>query len=163
MLFCLVLLASCTHAGIGAGDVIGPAALPDARAKAKFSWRSGFDTGNGEIESVLPGGQVYTGEFAQIRAQLGTATIGAYFIDWSSPAWAADPWYGGPPRVVTGVNSCKAVARLRGPGGSVMRCKFELRSPDSGLAGGASGECQVSETSMLIKVELPRGTRHSRH
>jgi hypothetical protein len=120
---------------------------------------SGFDSGNGEMQAWLPRGKVYSGQFAQLRAQLDTNTEGTYFIAWSYPKWADDPWYGKLPAAYTGVNTAKVMARLESPEHSLLRCKFELRRPDAGLAGGASGQCQIAEDQSIIDVELPSAAR----
>lgn len=161
---CSIVLASCVHAGSGQGEgaprTTEAGSSVGALPTATFTWRSGVDAGNGEMHAWLARGKVYNGRFAQVRAQLGTDTTGSYFIAWSYPQWAHHAWYGEPPQEVTGTNSDEAVALLESPDHSLLRCKFKLCRPDSGLAGGASGRCQLSEDMSTIRVELPMSAQN---
>jgi hypothetical protein len=154
----LALSSACQHAGVGAGKLhLAPGAPP--AASAEFTWHSALDAGSGELCATLPGLEVYTGPFHQIRARTETDSLGLHFAGWSMPPWAHDAWYGGPPARMAGVNSEKVVAWLKSQSGRDMRCKFSLREPDSGMAGGALGECQLWDRRTIDPAELSRSRR----
>lgn len=158
-LLSLVALAACQHVGAGEGTLSPTHAprSPEAEARpqtVKFYWRSGFDAGNGDIRAVVSAGSVYTGSFAQIRARLETDTTGPHVVGWFRPKWAEDPWYGGLPETVAGVNTARVVALLNAADGSQMRCKFQLHDVDAGMVGGASGQCLLSAGFLISSAEL---------
>lgn len=154
----LALPSACTHAGIGAGQLRLAPGTPSA-ASAEFAWQSELDAGQGELRATLPGHEVYAGPFRQIRARTETDSLGLHFVAWNMPVWANDAWYGGPPAHMAGVNSDKVVAWLKSQNGGEMRCKFSLREPDAGMAGGALGECQLWDRRTIDPAELPRAQR----
>lgn len=149
---CLTLGGACARAG--AGHASTPSGSAAAGEAARFSWRSGFDAGQGELKATLASGEVYSGPFAQVRADIGTNTTGAHFLGWSSPAWASDPWYGGPPKEIHGANTPKLVAKLQSASGTPMRCVFELNAPDRGIAGGGTGHCQIGSDPTQLTAQL---------
>lgn len=159
LLFGHVFLASCAHAGMGEGRVSepldGPRTSGAEEAPAKFTWRSGLDASAGEIQCTLPNGKVYAGKFAQIRPEFDAYETGPVFVGWSSPTWARDPWYGGPPAMIDGVHVGKIVALLKSKDGARMRCRFLVVKPDSGMTGGVSGQCLLSDQTSIDDVELP--------
>lgn len=149
----LTVLAACHHAGTGEG-VLAHAQLQATSERVAIAWQSGFDAGTGEMRAVLASGDVFLGSFAQVRAVVETDTTGYHVVGWSRPKWAEDPWYGGPPREAVGVNTASVVALLKSVRGSWMRCRFQLHDVDAGMAGGASGQCALSDGSTIPSVEV---------
>jgi hypothetical protein len=144
--------AACSHQGRGTVVTSPSGAAPPVALR----WQSGFDAGTGQLSATAADGRVYRGPFAQIRADLGTQLTGTTFLGWSTPGWAQDPWYGGPPAQITGANSPKVVALLTDDAGDVMRCRLELRSPDRGMAGGADGDCLLPDGRTHVGVTMAR-------
>ena len=60
---------------------------------------------------------------------------------------------GGPDEGSTTKYTGKVLANLQGPGG-YMRCRFTLRSPLDGMAGGGLGRCQLP-TGTIINAQFP--------
>lgn len=147
--FPILLLLGCHHAGTGVGTARA------TLAQAELAWSSGFDASNGELAVTIAGGARYRGPFTQIRAILESNTLGTYFVGWSCPDWARDPWYGGLPARVAGVNSGRVVAQLESANGERLRCRLELRDPEAGMTGGALGECQTTSSPVSFAVALP--------
>jgi hypothetical protein len=148
----LVTLSAGACTRTGRGTVTG---APPSAAPVALHWQSGFDAGTGELRMELAGGRVYSGPFAQIRADLGTQLTGPTFLGWSIPRWAEHPWYGGPPREITGANTPKLVAMLEDDRGQVARCRVMLQAPDRGLAGGGEGVCLLPDGHGEVTVALP--------
>jgi hypothetical protein len=96
----------------------------------------------------LSDGQTYTGTYFQITSDTRVDELSPLWSGWDSPRWGS--WWGvGPWRSwepTTGfvtTYSGRVVANLEGPNGTHMRCRLDLISPASGMAGGGQGRCQL--------------------
>lgn len=154
MLLLAALLAGCVSKGWIAGRLAAPGdrAAPTTPVTLSFV---GERFGNGGTLGVaLPDGEEYSGRYLQITTA-ATADIlgwgwgygvgwGPYWADWGP--WGAGPWYG-PSDWTTFVRtySGSVVATLFGSAGHTMRCRFQLASPATGMAGGGVGECETSD------------------
>lgn len=156
LLLGFVSLTGCRQTGHGEARLNTPASAATPAPVADFEWhRYGIDAGSGDMRATFPGSHVYAGPFAQVRAQLETDATGTRFVAWLMPPWARDdPWFS-PPSACEGVNSRALLALLTHRDGSALRCQFRLARPDAGIAGGASGRCQLSRDGSTFDLALP--------
>lgn len=156
-----MVLAACGHSGHGEGALVAPAATagaePTAGGTVRFEWQSGSDESHGEIRASLPGGRAFAGEYLQVRADAQTDTMGAHVVAQPLPEWAQDPWFGEAPRFDPNGSSNKVVARLSGPDGVQMRCRFTLENVEAGMAGGGEGSCVLSDQEEIVAATLVVG------
>lgn len=137
------ILAGCTTTGMGGGDLVrtGKANVP-----VLFSWTSKDGSIDGTMTATLPNA-TYQGRFFQIKSTQTTQSLAPMWDGWAY-GWTDWPYWG-PPGGFDAVSfstlySGKVVANLRSPGGDLMRCRFHMIQPESGMQGGGSGECQLS-------------------
>src|SRR5207237_250679 len=83
-------------------------------------------------------------------------------VDSLSPLWAGwgrGPWgygwndWGAGPSFITHYTG-RVVANLSAPSGAHMRCKFQLASPDAGMAGGGAGQCPTIGSALDRGINL---------
>lgn len=133
------LLAACVTTGTGTG------ATRSGANPATFNWSS-RDAVSGTMTGTLTStGQTFTGEFFQITSETRIDDLGPLWIGWRRP-WVDWPYWGAQfgPQFVTHYSG-RVVANLEGGDGQHMRCNFRLVRPASGLAGGATGRCQLPD------------------
>lgn len=156
-LMCMALaalaLAACEtqSAGTGSGNLRG------TQKPVAFTWQS-QDNVSGDITATFGSGRVFKGSYFQITHDTRTDRLDPLWDGWTYSHrrgdwryWERDP---GPEFVKT--YSGRVVANLHSEDGEHMRCRFNLISPQRGMAGGGEGRCQLSETDREINAEFPR-------
>jgi hypothetical protein len=148
----------CTTTGTATGQLVTP---QGGSARVTFVWRSEpGDPREGKISVVLPDGRSFEGEYRQVSS---SAPVDFYRPLWSGwdPYWAnwRTPWYdrpyGGDWNGWITVYEGRVVARLKArQSAEYMRCRFALDNPDQGLAGGGTGDCQLSSGAEIKNAEL---------
>ena len=105
------------------------------------------------MTAALSTGDVYTGPFFQITRETRIDELDPLWIGWVGPRrWRG--WdYWGPRQSVLTQYTGKVLANLAGPRGH-MRCRFTLRRPSAGMAGGGEGRCQLPDGTN-IRADFP--------
>jgi hypothetical protein len=142
----LALCAGCAHAGTGQGQLEKPTGQGEqAEGPVVFNWSSDSDPSEGKLTATLSDGRVFDGTYLQLTSTTLEPTYGPYYSAWAGPRWGVGgPWYTGPQDQFVTEYSGKVIAHLTSPDDTRMRCKFVLRKPESGMLGGAQGDCQLS-------------------
>ncbi len=152
--------SGCQHAGTGVGELRAPTPgapnIAQTQGRVAFTWRSGADPSEGQIEAVLPGGRRFHGTYVQPRTTQWRNDYDLYWGAWTGPWGYARPWYLGPRSSFLVQYSGKALAHLEAPDSARMRCEFTLYQPDAGLAGGGQGDCQLSSNEEVFDAVLAR-------
>ncbi len=151
-------LAACgASEGAAVGELEHPSGKPEATV-ALYWKASAADPTMGEIAGTLPSGVHYKGRYFEVTAE-ARADDYDYAWDGWSPFWTDWPWGDGyvdsdwPTfiKIYTG----RVIANLEGPKpGQRMRCRFNLTEPAQGLAGGGSGQCQLTGGDTINDVVL---------
>ncbi len=158
-----VLAATFGGACATAGTAVGTAEVPGrGTGPATFYWESQrADPTSGEIHARMPDGRRYSGTYFEITQDVTTSSLGPLWVGWE-PYWTAwgAPWAPGTPGYATTnfttIYSGRVLATLRSADGDGMRCRFTLRKPDRGLAGGGFGECQTKSGAVVEDAVLTR-------
>lgn len=123
-----------------------------------FSFESQSESAGTMSTTLGRGGEHFRGDYVRVEKSTKGHLVTAVYDGWSSPEWevwdhdaeghwkAAGVSFGEFARFYTG----KVLATLRGSEGNSMRCQLTLRQPQSGLLGGGSGACQVSDGGSLL-------------
>lgn len=115
-------LSACATNGVIRGTVGGQ--------PVQMNYHHTFWHQNGEIVTVMPNGERYTGKFV-----VGTSSTTGIGVGIGS----------GDAGVFTGTgNTSQAAAVLTAGNGNAMHCQFTLAKPDAGLEGGGVGYCKSS-------------------
>jgi hypothetical protein len=132
----LILGTGCTTMGTGFGSTA------NGTNPVHFSWQSSDDV-SGKIYATLADGSVYMGRYFQVTSNTTVDTLEPLWVGWG-PEWGWGGWdyWDQGPEFVTHYSG-HVVANLADPEGKHIRCKFQLVHPDSGLAGGGEGNCQL--------------------
>jgi hypothetical protein len=134
----LLTAAGCTTMGAGTGST------PSGADPVNFTWKSS-DSVSGTMSASLADGTTYSGQFFQVTRDTTVDSLGPLWAGWGRGprGFGWDDWGAGPSFIThyTG----RVVANLSAPTGAHMRCKFQLASPDEGMAGGGSGRCQMPD------------------
>lgn len=159
----LPLLALLAGPACSRGDFSGEVTNPDTAPAAKnlspapthervaFTWRSSNDSFSGHLQTTLPTGETFSGQYHEITTQVPVDRFnevygGWYAGPWAGPRWTwgdAWPYYDTVEDFVTHYTG-RVVARLKGDRGNEMRCHFRLSDRYGGMKAGGTGECQVS-------------------
>jgi len=154
-----------------------PGAPPPQVEPVRFTWQSNDGGFSGEIQTALPGGEVFMGQYHEIVASTPVHTMGGFCGAWYGGPWVGPGWYGGP--WVGGwyggawpyYRSCdgflsyytgQVVALLDGDRGARMRCYFRLDDPNAGMRSGGWGECQVSNGDRITAMFETDDVRRAR-
>ena len=143
----LTALAMAVLVGACANTVgTGTATSLSGDVGATFVWE---DRGHeGTMTATLSAGETYTGQFFQVTRDTRIDTLSPLWDGWPYSRWNF-PWgrwnYWGPDVRFVTVYSGRVVANLAGPDGTHMRCRFFLRHPNTGMAGGGQGTCQLPD------------------
>jgi hypothetical protein len=160
-----VILLGCRQQGTGGGDLMS-APQPTSGAEqtlghVNFTWKTKKgDPANGKISATMSDGRVFQGTFVQVTSTSETTDFSPYWNAWTNPTWGVPgPWYGGPATTGAFVTyySGRVLAHLTEPSGTKMRCTFSLKRPEDGLAGGATGDCQLSTGESVFGATLREG------
>ena len=136
------LAAGCATTRTGAGSAVS------GTTPVKFGW-TGRGNVSGSMTATFANGRTFTGPFSQITSSL-THELGSQGPIWHQEGpYDVGPWLQQVPHY-TG----RVVANLSGSGGVQMRCRFELMRPVDGMAGGASGECQLPD-GLSVDAQFP--------
>jgi hypothetical protein len=146
-LITLAALAGCstTSSGMGGGE-LNVKGKPDT--PVLFSWQSQDGGISGSMVATLPA-TTFQGSFVQITQQTVNESLAPMWVGWNT-GWSDWPYWTQPfaesydVTRFTRYYSGKVVANLRAPSGQIMRCRFNLDEPASGMAGGGQGECQLA-------------------
>jgi len=151
----LVLLLGCySTSGAASAKLIQPGAnkaAPVSKAQTiSFVWKSEAGAPEkGAISVMLPDGKRYAGMYRQVTHKYDSEYYAPMWTGWD-PYWTrwSVPWDRNSV-IVDGdtwvtVYTDRVVARLNGPNQENMRCRFTLDEPESGMAGGGIGDCQLS-------------------
>jgi hypothetical protein len=127
-----------------------------------FRWRSdGPSATKGRITAVFPDGESFSGQYRQPTRNLET-----FGPDWrqAEPGMEVPPIHPADPGAffIEGVptdhalppHSGRLLAKLKGPEGAEMLCWFQLRHPQYGPAGGATGTCRLSDGERIDDARL---------
>jgi hypothetical protein len=148
-----LFLSGCAtqSAGTGSGNVRG------SRKPVAFTWQS-TDNTSGDITATFGSGQVFKGRYFQITRDTRVERLDALWDGWGRPyprtGWRY--WDRDLDRDFIKEYNGRVLANLRTDQGDHMRCRFTLKSPSRGMAGGGAGRCQLSDTGKEINAEFPR-------
>jgi hypothetical protein len=147
----MVSLSAAALLGCASGDVTGRVTLPGQSATPlTMTWSSGLFGGSGKISAVMPDGERFSGTYQVVKPGLTRSMM--------DPAWTGDEprdhkgkiddsMWGAGRDTMTFIRKYenKAVATLKGDGGTTMLCRFDLDAAGAGMGGGGTGECQTSK------------------
>jgi hypothetical protein len=138
-------------AGTGGGNVRG------TQKPVAFTWQSD-DSNSGDITATFGSGRVFKGSYFQISHETHVDRLDPLWDGWSYEHHNGDWRYWSPePRSeFVRTYAGRVVANLHDENGEHMRCRFNLVSPQRGMAGGGEGRCQLSESAKEINAEFPR-------
>ena len=135
----VAMAAGCTTMGTGTGATLSGA------DPVTFNWKSeGGDSGT--MSATAPDGKTYDGQFFQVTRDTTVNSLGPLWVGWGggwNRGYGWNDWNDGPTFITNYTG--RVVANLGAPGGEHMRCKFQLASPTSGMAGGGRGQCQMPD------------------
>jgi hypothetical protein len=101
------------------------------------------------MTATFANGETFTGRYFQITSSL-TDELGP-----QGPIWHQEGLYDvGPDLQYVAHYTGRVVANLSRSDGAQLQCRFELRRPVDGMAGGARGECQVPD-GLSVDVQFP--------
>ena len=152
-LACLAFTACETQhgAGTGSGNVRG------SQKPVAFTWQ-GEGENSGDITATFGTGRVFKGSYYQISRDSRVERLDPLWDGWKGSSrksawryWAADS-RGDFVKTYNG----HVLANLHSEDGEYMRCRFTLKTPSRGMAGGGDGRCQLSESGREINAEFPR-------
>jgi hypothetical protein len=137
--------------GTGSGNVRG------TRKPVAFTWQSN-DTVSGDITATFGNGSVYKGSYFQITRDTRVDRLDPLWNGWGRPhprtGWRY--WDRDMDRAFIKEYHGRVLANLQTDNGDHMRCRFTLKTPSRGMAGGGQGRCQLSDTGREINAEFPR-------
>ena len=143
-LLVMLAMAGCTTLGTGSGSTHSGA------DPITFNWKSS-DSTSGTMQATAPDGKTYSGQFFQITRDTTADTVEPLWDGWAGFGWSN--WSAGPSFITKYTG--RVIANLGAAGGEHMRCKFQLTSPPSGMAGGGRGQCQMPD-GKTIDATFPR-------
>jgi hypothetical protein len=135
--FLSLAAVACTVSGVGTGE------LTQAGIKTEpvsLQWHSNSDNG-GTMTALLGDGDVFEGKYLQVTRQIADG--------WDNSASARPYGEGTAAEESTTEYTRRVVATLTDKSGAVLRCRFILSQPASGMAGGGSGQCRSSGGAVL--------------
>jgi len=135
-------IAACTTTGTGFGS------SPSGGNPVTFTWTSS-NAVSGTMTARTTDGKMFSGPFFQVTTNTRVDQLGPLWAGWG-PGWRYGGWYDWwpEPQFITHYTG-QVVANLAAPEGARMRCRFQLISPATGMAGGGSGECQLPDKSTV--------------
>jgi hypothetical protein len=152
-LLALAWLGGCATTGTGQGT-LAETGKPEGAGDVAFEWRSGADTTRGTIAATLPDGRTFEGQFVQLVEDVQPEDLGQYWSDLGAPGVRWGSGYGFEPPTTVRERTQRVVAQLQGPGGTRMRCQFDLAAPDRGPASGGFGACDLSTGETIERATL---------
>ncbi|MCA9619090.1 MAG: hypothetical protein KC731_08710 [Myxococcales bacterium] len=157
-----LVLVGCASGGTAVGTLQEPEGAESGEV-VTLAWKADpLTPRRGEIAGVLPDGSAYSGRYHEIAEEKDVQALddmwegwtpywAEWKVSWEYPEWVEPVDADGFVRIYTR----RAVANLVATkGDGRMRCRFELRAPSQGLAGGGRGECQLTTGEQITGVEL---------
>jgi hypothetical protein len=142
LLLMVALAVGCATTKTGSGSAVS------GTNPVKFGWTS-RDNVSGSMTATVANAGTFTGRFSQVTSGL-TDELGS-----QGQIWHQEGLYDvGPGLQYVPHYTGRVVANLSGSGGVQMRCRFELMRPVDGMAGGASGECQLPD-GLSVDAQFP--------
>jgi hypothetical protein len=144
-------MASTAWGCVSSGPISGQLTVSGQTAeRVTMTYRTDrFDDG-GTLSVTLPSGERFSGRYVQVTSTSAVDTVGPTWASWG-PTWTewgpfGETWASGPMDVYSFRTnySGKVVATLFGDRGNMLRCRFNLVNPPSGMPDGGTGECQLS-------------------
>lgn len=135
-----------------------PQAPAPKHERVPFTWHSTDAGRSGHMETTLPDGEQFSGQFHQITSATTVTTVTGFHSLWYGDPWAGpDWWWDGewpyyPPEEFIRYYSGRVVAVLTSDRGKSMRCDFHLDTPERGMKSGGQGDCQVSNGERITAV-----------
>jgi len=149
----LLALTGCetTGGGTGSGNVRG------SQRPVAFTWQSEGEH-SGDITATFNSGRVFKGEYFQITRDTHLDNLDPLWDGWDSSDRHGDwrYWEADSRSQFVHAYRGRVLANLHADNGEYMRCRFTLRDPARGMAGGGAGRCQLSESTHEINAEFPR-------
>jgi hypothetical protein len=153
-------LFACATTGIAVGELHEG---DQVVKQVKFAWKADADLPErGDIWGDMPDGKHYTGRYYEVAENVPEQV---YSSAWggAEPYWPDWPVTSNKPADKTNWNTFAAtytgrvIATMRGGNdGQVIRCRFMVNSPTTGLARGGNGECKLSDGSTIQNVTVGR-------
>jgi hypothetical protein len=135
-------LGGCAFQGAIAGRLEGRGMQPQPVTIDYTAQRFGS---GGTIRVELPSGEFFTGRYIQVTPDTKADAFGPGGVGWGPwpPGWS--DWGGGRSfDTFVEAYSGKVVATLFGDRKNTMRCRFDLTNQADGMAGGGTGQCQIT-------------------
>jgi len=142
---CLGLLgavAGCAYSGAIAGRVEGRGMQPQP---VTMNFQANRFGPGGKINVELPSGEYFTGRWVEVTPDTHADSFGPGGVGWGPwpPGWG--DWGGGRDFAsFVQAYSGNVAATLFGDRKNTMRCRFVLTNQADGMAGGGSGQCQIT-------------------
>ena len=152
-----VACASATHTGIMVAQW-EPSKKSDKPAqKVMVAWESESSLTGSMTFTLGPGGQRYVGPYLLLEKSVSHVAMVPFYDAWDSASfrgWGAggiDPWFepGWGISVWVDHYDGRVVSTLQGNRGGSARCHFTLKLTESGIPGGGTGKCQISDGGLL--------------
>lgn len=151
-----------SHSASKAGDTGKDLKQKPATAQhehVSFTWESTHGPHSGKIQTTLPDGESFSGQFHEITSGTTVATLDGFYRSWYGGPWSRYDWtWGGDwpyydyaDEYITYYTN-RVVAILDGDRGTTMRCNFKLDDPSRGMKGGGQGDCQLSTGERITAV-----------
>lgn len=147
----LAITACGTTGGTGSGKVRGTS------RPVAFTWQS-EDSNSGDITATFANGRTFKGKYFEITRDTRVDRLDPLWEGWGAPystsAWSY--WDKDSNREFVKMYRGRVLANLLSEDGDRMRCRFTLKNPNSGMAGGGKGRCQLAQSKTEINAEFPR-------
>ena len=144
-----ITLSACTTMGSGSGSV-SPGGAP-----VTFAWKSTDGGTSGTMSATLTDGTTFSGPYRQVTGEAPFDDDSPLFEGYP-PGWDdRGPFAQIPALDYTTLYSRRAIAHLQAGDGLRMRCRFDLNTPEDGMAGGGRGKCQLQNGRSVDAVFPP--------
>lgn len=153
----LVACASAPKTGIMVAQWDPSKKSGESPQKVMIAWHSESSLTGSMTFTLGPGGQRYVGPYLLLEKTVAHMATQPFYDAWDSASfrgWGAggiDPWFEPGWGMSVWVNHYdgRVVSTLQGNRGGSARCHFTLKQTNLGVAGGGTGQCQVSDGGLL--------------
>ena len=160
LVLCSIALVACASArrtGIMVAEWNPPPKSDESTQKVMIAWESESSLTGSMTFTLGPGGQRYVGQYLLLEKTVSHMATQPFYDAWDSASfrgWGAggiDPWFEPGWGMSVWVNHYdgRVVSTLQGNRGGSARCHFTLKQTNLGVAGGGTGQCQVSDGGLL--------------